>query len=288
MPTYTGADDAALHYDDLRHGASETTPIVVLAGGAARHPVYLGDLAGLGERRRLVVPHLRGVGSSPLPGNPGDASFWRQAGDVEKLRVHLGLETIALLGHSAGTRLAVSYAAQYPDRVAAMVLVTPPAAYLVDVPPDQEAMIDVRRGDPDFDAAIALRHDGQSITDDEAFNEWQQRMAPTAYATWGTQERAHAASGRYSLTAARAYFSATPPADLPARLRGVEAPVLIVAGADDCVTGFAPVMAMGKLFPAGRIAVIERCGHYPWVEQPVAFRHAVDEFLDSHVGPAGD
>lgn len=285
MSTYAGTDGSALHYDDLRHGArvGGTPPIIVLAGGAARHPSYLGDLAGLGEQRRLVVPYLRGVGRSPLPSDPEDASFWGQARDVEQLRLHLGLETIVLLGHSAGTRLAVSYAAQYSARVAAMVLVTPPAAYLVDVPSDQEAMIDERRGDPDFDAAIALRHDGQDITDDEAFNTWQQRMAPTAYARWGTQERAHAATGRYNLAAARAYFSAAPPADLPARLRDVAAPVLIVAGADDCVTGFAPVMAMAKLFPAGRVAVIERCGHYPWVEQPVAFRHAVDEFLDGHI-----
>lgn len=48
MPTYRGADGALLHHDVL--GESSTSPPIVLAGGAARHPQYLGDLAGLSER----------------------------------------------------------------------------------------------------------------------------------------------------------------------------------------------------------------------------------------------
>jgi len=74
-----------------------------------------------------------------------------------------------------------------------------------------------------------------------------------------------------------------PPADLPDRLRDVTAPVLIVAGAQDSVTGLAPVSVMARLFGDGRAVVIERCGHYPWVEQPSAFRRAVDPFL--HASP---
>jgi hypothetical protein len=67
MPDYTATDGAKLHYEVLGDGG----PTVTLAGGAARHPEYLGDLAGM---TGLVVPHLRGVGKSstdrrvwPLP-----------------------------------------------------------------------------------------------------------------------------------------------------------------------------------------------------------------------------
>jgi pimeloyl-ACP methyl ester carboxylesterase len=256
-------------------------PIITLAGGAARHPDYLGDLAGLGTRHRLVVPHLRGVGHSPMPTSTELVSFWRQAEDVECLRAHLGLERVLLLGHSAGTRLAISYAAQFPHRLAGVVLVTPPSVYLVGEISDAEELIDRRRGEPAFDAAIAVRNAGSDIDDEAAFNVWQQRMAPTGYAVWGERERAHASSAHFSLAAARAYFSVPPPADLAARLGEVAAPVPVVAGAEDCITGLAPVMALSRLFPAGRIAVIERCGHYPWVEQPTAFRQAVDGFLDT-------
>lgn len=281
MPTYPGSDGAQLHYDEVGEGDSDRPPVVALAGGAARDPSCLGDLAGLSERERLIVPHLRGVGRSPLPDDVEAASFWRQAEDLERLRVHLGLERLLLLGHSAGTRLAISYAAQFPDRLAAMVLVTPPAAYLVDVPSEAETLIDKRRGEPAFDAGVTAWADGPDSGVDADFNDWQVRVAPLGYARWGPAEQAHAAIGCVSFAANRAYFSVEPPPDLAARLGGVTAPVLVVAGAQDCSTGLAPVLALAALFPAGTVEVIEGCGHHPWVEQPAAFRHAVDGFLDA-------
>ena len=51
--------------------------VIVLAGGPARHPVYMGDLAGFGENNRLVLPHLRGVGKSPAAQEPGRATLCR-------------------------------------------------------------------------------------------------------------------------------------------------------------------------------------------------------------------
>jgi pimeloyl-ACP methyl ester carboxylesterase len=189
------------------------------------------------------------------------ASFWRQAEDVERLHVHLGLERVRLLGHSAGTRLAISYAAQFPDRLAGMVLVTPPAGYLVDVPSDAGELIDKRRGEPAIDAALAAWAAGPDTDDDAAFNAWQQRVAPLGYAAWGATEQAHAAIGRFSFAANRAYFSVDPPQDLGARLGEVTAPVVVVGGAEDCLTGVAAVIALAKLFPAGEAVMIERCGH---------------------------
>jgi pimeloyl-ACP methyl ester carboxylesterase len=282
MPTFTGSDGATLYYDEARPtDRSDGTgpPVIALAGGAALHPSYLGDLAGLGEHQRLIVPHLRGVGRSPLPGAVELASFWRQAEDIERLRVHLGHERVLLLGHSAGTRLAISYAVQFPERLAGVVLVTPPAAYLVDEPNDTHELIDSRRGDPAFDAALAALDAGPDSYDDNGFNAWQRRVAPLNYAAWGATEQAHASSTRYSFAANRAYFSVDPPPDLAARMGEVNAAVLVVAGAQDYNIGLAPVTALAGLFPAGRVVAIERCGHFPWVEQPTAFRRAVDEFL---------
>ncbi|NJC72871.1 alpha/beta hydrolase [Planosporangium thailandense] len=282
MPTFAGADGAPLYYrDDAYRGATgdDRTPLVALAGGAARHPDYLGDLAGLGDRYRLVVPHLRGVGRTPMPGAVGRASFWRQAEDVERLRVRLGLERVLLVGHSAGTRLALSYAAQFPDRLAGLVLITPPSAHLVDVPSDAVDLIARRRGEPAFDAAVAAMEAGPDLGDDDRFNAWQRETAPVGYAAWGAREQAHAAVGSWSLAAVKGYFSVEPPRDFAARLAQVTAPVLVVAGSEDCLTGLAPVVALAGIFPAGRAVVLDECGHYPWVEQPAAFRQVVEGFL---------
>ena len=105
--------------------------------------------------------------------------------------------------------------------------------------------------------------------------------APAGYATWSDVEQAHARVGRWSLAAARGFFSTDPPPDLVARIRRVSAPVLVLAAAQDCFTGTAPLVALAALFPNGTCAVIDRCGHYPWVEQPGAFRKAADQFLDT-------
>jgi pimeloyl-ACP methyl ester carboxylesterase len=65
----------------------------------------------------------------------------------------------------------------------------------------------------------------------------------------------------------------------------VRAPVLVIVGAQDAIAGVGPVAAVADLFPHGRAAVIERCGHMPWVEQPGAFRQALDPFLAKLDGP---
>lgn len=284
VPNFLVPDGTSLHYDVLGDERLRECPVIVLAGGAARHPGYLGDLAGLANSYPLVVPHLRGVGRSPAPDRVEDGSFWRQAEDIEALRVHLGAERVVVIGHSAGTRLAIAYAAQFPRRLAGLVLITPPAGYLVDEPSDADALIDKRRGEPAFDAAVAaLEGAPDPAGGDDAFNTWQQTSAPASYAVWGPVEQEHADIGRWYLDAARAFFSVEPPHDLPARLRAVSAPVLVVAGAQDCLTGLAPVRALARLFPAGQIVVLETCGHYPWVEQPVAFRGALDPFLTACV-----
>lgn len=277
MPTYQGDDGALLHYDELGRGSS--SPLIVLAGGAGRHPEYLGDLAGLSEDHRLIVPHLRGVGLSGAAELGDRGSRWSQVDDVDRLRASLGLDRCVLVGHSAGTRLAIAYAARFPDRVAGMLLITPPASYLVDVPSDAAALAAARMGEPPFAAAMAALDAGPEPGGDEPFTAWQQVTAPFCYARWNDTAQAHARSGRYFLAANRAFMSGDGPADLVDRLREVLAPTLVIAGAQDTITGVRPVVAVADLFPYGRAVVIEQSGHNPWVEQPAAFRAAVDPFL---------
>ena len=253
MPTYRGYDDAPLHYDTLGSGP----PLIVLAGGAARHPAYLGDLAGLSSRHELVLPHLRGVGGSS---GAALSSRWDQVGDVERLREQLGLDRCVLVGHSAGTRLALAYAASFPGRITGLLLITPPASYLVDVPSDGPAR--------------------PSTDDDAGFNAWQAAVGPVGYASWNGTTQAHAGTGGYSRAAAVAFLDGDGPADLVERLNAVTAPTLVIAGGSDALVGVAPVVAVAGLFPCGRAVVIDDSGHYPWLEQPAAFRAAVEPFLD--------
>ncbi|MEK8171105.1 alpha/beta hydrolase [Streptomyces sp. M19] len=84
-------------------GRAGGPPLVCLAGARGGTPRTWGP-RGLDARRELIVPDGRGTGGSPPPEDPTGYAFPSLAEDVEALRRHLGLERIALLGHSAGRR----------------------------------------------------------------------------------------------------------------------------------------------------------------------------------------
>ncbi len=61
--------------------------------------------------------------------------------------------------------------------------------------------------------------------------------------------------------------------------------MLVVAGADDAMTGLRPAMALADVFRAGRAVVVDGCGHYPWVEQPERFLAEVGAFFSDERRP---
>src|SRR5215217_9318651 len=121
MATFDSADGTRLAYRQ----AGEGRPLICVPGGPMQASAYLGDLAGLSAHRSLVLLDLRGTGESAIPADPTTYRCDRQVEDVEALRMHLELHRIDLAAHSAGSALALAYAARYPDRIARLVLIAP-------------------------------------------------------------------------------------------------------------------------------------------------------------------
>jgi proline iminopeptidase len=99
----------------------------------------------------------RGTGESAEPADPSTYRCDRLAHDVEALRTALGLESIDLLGHSAGGNVALQYAAAYPDRIEHLVLLSPGSQPLgVDfTEAQQQAAMERRSAEPWYDEAQA-------------------------------------------------------------------------------------------------------------------------------------
>lgn len=284
MPSFTSHDGTRLHVDLI--GDASLPPLVVLAGGPARHPEYLGDLGGLSSRRRLVVLHQRGVGESesgPDTEAGAAAATWPGlAEDVEALRLWLELDRIELLGHSAGTRVAIAYAAAHPEHVERLCLVTPPATWLVDTDDDSAGIISKHAGEdwyPDFlDAVPGI----MSAPDSATGNQFFPRLAPAAWAVWNDAAKAHERLGAWHPVAQDAFVRTIDDEavyELRDALKAVTAQVLVVAGAEDGLTGLAPVVALAERFPYGQAVVLDDCGHYPWIEQPRSFSAALTPFF---------
>jgi esterase len=111
--------DMRLHVLDWG-GSGE--PIVLLHGGGLT--AHTWDLVCLGLRStyRCIAPDLRGHGdTSWSPELRYQLADHRS--DVEGLVAHLGLDRFVLVGMSLGGAVAMNYAGQHPDKLAALVLV---------------------------------------------------------------------------------------------------------------------------------------------------------------------
>lgn len=288
MPIFSAPDGTALAVHLSGSGAEP--PVVCLPGGPMRAGCYLGDLGGLGARRRIAVLDLRGTGDSEEPADPATYRCDRQIEDVEALRKHLGLERFALLGHSAGASLAVRYAARYPQRLSRLALVAPsPRAVGIEPTAEERQRIVARRADAPWFAAAAAAY--ASIAAKTATRADWAAVAPLYYGRWDDAARAHQAGepGQRNGSAARIYNSAGAfePEATRAALGGVTAPVLVLAGELDWIAGPAVAVRFAGLFPDGRAVVLPGAAHYPWLDDAPAFGSALDGFL-AGVAPGFD
>jgi len=254
-------------------GATPRTdsPVLVLPGGPCRDPAYLGDLAGLADDRTLAIVHFRGT---PATGGLS-RGWWTDAADAVAVVDRLGLDTVDVLAHSAGTRVALALAAQLPGRLRSLALITPAAAWLAGTPYDG-AEIAKRRPEPEIAAALAsmeVEPAGESM-----FQSALRTEAPAGYARWTATEQQHAQIGTMSSTAAHAWFRDIP-ADAAERVRRAAIPpTLVLGGSDDILSGVEPVRAFATVLGA-ELLLLDACGHYPWVEQPGPWRSALGRWL---------
>jgi pimeloyl-ACP methyl ester carboxylesterase len=270
-------------YDGTRIGfrvLGEGRPLVCVPGGPGRAADYLGDLGGLARLRQLVLVDLRGVGGSADPADPATLRVDRLVEDVEALRVHLGLDRMDLLAHSAGAVLATLYAARYPERLSTLLLVTPGlGAVGIYGTADSDAALARSAAEPWYaDAVAALERIGHGDLSVEAFR----TSRPLFYRRWDDAARAHASVGIAERhMAARIGYFADLTLDVTSTtvaLRQLTAPVLLHVGElDPLVT---PTMATkaAQLFNNATVIVQPAAAHFPWVDDGAAFAQALGSF----------
>jgi pimeloyl-ACP methyl ester carboxylesterase len=66
---------------------------------------------------------------------------------------------------------------------------------------------------------------------------------------------------------------------LPALLRGIATPTLVVWGRQDAIIPLNAGQRYQQSIPGAQLQVLDRCGHLPDMEQPAAFVQVVLDFL---------
>ena len=280
MPTFRAADGTELAY----HVHGEGTPLICLPGGPMRESAYLGDLGGLSGHRQLIMMDLRGTGRSAIPADPASYRCDRLVDDVSALRDHLGLDSVDVLGHSAGANIAVQYAIRHQRRVTKLALITP-SGRAVGLEPDsamRREIVQLRQDEPWFmEAAAAFERVAAGLGAEE---DWQ-LMAPFFYGRWDAAAQAHDAAGEKQTNeeAAGAFAAegAFDPAAARSALAAFGSPVLVLAGGLDLQRPPRVTAEFAALFPASDLVIQPGAGHYPWLDDPGRFVSAVTAFLDN-------
>jgi pimeloyl-ACP methyl ester carboxylesterase len=108
---------------EIEYGeAGDGFPVLVIhgAGGGYDHALLVGQFI-LGDRYRVIAPSRFGYLRSPVPPEVGPD---RQADLIASLLDQLDVERAAVASFSAGGPTGVQFALRYPERTAALVLVS--------------------------------------------------------------------------------------------------------------------------------------------------------------------
>ncbi|MGW1764117.1 alpha/beta fold hydrolase [Streptomyces sp. NPDC002073] len=278
MTVFTSYDGTKLGYSVFGDGS----PVICLPGGPMQDSRYLGQLGGLTAHRQLIMLDPRGTGRSEVPADTASYRCDRLVDDVEALRTHLGLDRIDVLAHSAGTNLAVLYAARHPERVGRLALITPSAAAagIAVTGEGRQATARLRRDEPWFPAAYAALEElvaGRGGADSAA------AIAPFFHGRWDeAAQRFQAANDERRNNEAAAACGAEgayDPAATRAALGRFASPVLVVGGEFDVNSPPSSTAEFAGLFPHAEHVVLQGAGHFPWRDDAEGFVAATAAFL---------
>lgn len=243
-----GDGEFELTYQDVGSGL----PVVFAHGFSGTHLSWYQQIPHLRSDYRCLALDQRGFGRSPDTEGRGVGSF---PDDLAALLDSLGLDRVALVGHSMGGWTVGSFASQYPERVAGLVLSATPGGLL---PPDRHREL-MAAGADDVPAVDPL-------TTEEAF------LAESIAAL--------NRDGPDDWESTRAVLD-----DLPLdadRIVAADVPVLLLAGEGDEFMPQPAVDAVSDRLDANS-HVVEDAGHSVFFEQPDLFNKHLRSFLDDRV-----
>lgn len=278
MRRVTARDGVGLAVHELGDGP----PLLCVPGGPGRAAAYLEDLGGLDATRTLLLLDNRGTGASELPADRASLQLDRLPDDVEDVRVALGLDPVDVLAHSAGCPVALLHAVRHPDTVRRLVLVTP-SGHAFGWTADDVAEIRAARSGEEWYAEASEAAEAMTMANPRLRSELERMTRPFWYGRWDDRAQAHAASadGQISLRANAGYMPG-PDYDRDAvreSLRTVRAETLVVVGERDALTGASVAERFAETLPNIEVAVVPGAGHFPWIDEPDAFRDTVEKFL---------
>ena len=247
---------------------SEVLPALCLHGFPESSFMWRHVIAALDDSgRRAVAPDLPGFGDSP-PDPPG--TWERQVEAVERFRLALGLERMALVVHDWGGLIGLRWACEHPQAVGALVVSN--TGFFPDG--KWSGMAKALRTEGEGEkllAAMTREGFGQMMA---AISQGMDEASADEY--WKAFESDLGKQGLLELYRSGDFEKLKP---YEGRLAELGVPTLLLWGEND---PFAPVAGAHRFkreIPQAKLVVIEGAGHFVYADEPRRSATEVAEFL---------
>ena len=277
---------------DLRYeayGSGDTTLFLVPPAPITHSRIWKGLIPDLARRHRVVTFDPRGNGGSSRPSEAIDHATALNLVDMLAVLDAVEVERAVIVSHCHAGWWATKFAADHPDRVQALVLISPGVPYLgrshqhwIDAGPSWDEKVEDASGWDLYNRhIITTQHRrwvefffGEQLVEPHSTKQFEDAVG---WALESTGEVLAAAEEGFDL-------------DIPDRetveeiCRAIAAPTLVIHGDRDVCQHVERGMAFAGM-TGGDLLVIEGGGHLSPAREPVKVNRAITEFIDRRVAP---
>jgi len=259
-----------LAYIDM--GNPSGAPVVLIHGYTDNARDWLPMLPYLSDGLRLILVDIRGHGKSSKP----ECCYSRLdfAYDIKLLLDGIGVKKADIVGHSLGSIIAQTFAENWPDMTAHVVLIASTGGH----PPSAAPRA------PPFDFATEIRNLKEPIDPDSPFMIAWWDSPTTVDAEFIRRQRQDAARIPLRVWLAVLDQGLSPDndyADLQRTLPRLRAPTLLIWGSKDPIMEEPVRQTLRRALPHAKVRIFDGLGHNPFWEDPQGVATVVNAFLAS-------
>lgn len=244
-------------------------------------------LPALRQRYRTIAPDSPGYGRSDLL--PGRDTPDNVARHFHHLLDHLGVETVSVVGHSRGGRVAVEVVAAAPERVDRLAVIcsgsSAPGGHVADdggyTPSAVAAAEFGSDGDASYERFAAMFRGW--IATPERFPD--EILRPAYDRFMANPQRLEEWVNRMKSDSYLDYYHKEDADRFEAKLRSLALPTMVLVGREDETSPWERYLPMVDMIPDVEFTILSNLGHFPQYERPSAFMSLLTGFLDRSPEP---
>ncbi|MEL6191351.1 MAG: alpha/beta hydrolase [Bacteroidota bacterium] len=265
--------------------------VVMLHGGwGGNFQGMMSLVEGLEDVGRFILYDQRGSLRSPFPDSL--ITFENHIEDLERLRKALKVDQLTLVGHSMGSILASAYASRYPEKIANLILMSPPGFLKNPLPEEDwqpaEEMEDEKNA---FLKRAAIEQEIAKYQLDRSSPPLTSQEETSLFRINFAGRMLYDVSKWTELTGGRALYKGKvfglTQNSYPKEgwnfiedMKKASYPISLIIGDHDFLD-FGAVLAKGwaEVIPRMQLRVVAKAGHSLWIDQPEAVQKHLKEAL---------